>query len=50
MPEHPQADAIRPFRIAVPDDVLTDLRARLRATRWPDAETVDDWTQGVPLA
>ncbi|HQD82462.1 MAG TPA: epoxide hydrolase, partial [Quisquiliibacterium sp.] len=50
MPEHPQADAIRPFRIAVPDDILTDLRARLRATRWPDAETVDDWTQGVPLA
>jgi pimeloyl-ACP methyl ester carboxylesterase len=42
-------DAIRPFRIAVPDTVLDDLRARLRNTRWPEAETVDDWSQGVPL-
>jgi pimeloyl-ACP methyl ester carboxylesterase len=23
---------------------------RLRATRWPDRETVDDWSQGIPLA
>lgn len=30
--------------------VLDDLRARLRNTRWPDAELVDDWSQGVPLA
>jgi pimeloyl-ACP methyl ester carboxylesterase len=43
-------DAIRPFRIAVDDAVLADLRQRLRATRWPDAETVDDWSQGAPLA
>ena len=43
-------DAIRPFRINVADDVLTDLRARLRNTRWPEAEPVDDWSQGVPLA
>jgi pimeloyl-ACP methyl ester carboxylesterase len=42
-------DAIRPFRIAVPDAVLQDLRARLRNTRWPDAELVDDWSQGAPL-
>ena len=41
---------IEPFRIAVPDDQLEDLRARLRATRWPEAETVDDWSQGIPLA
>ena len=40
---------IRPFRIAVGDDVLQDLRARLRNTRWPEAPTVDDWSQGVPL-
>jgi len=44
------SDAIRPFRIAVPDTVLDDLRARLRNTRWPERETVDDWSQGVPLA
>ena len=44
------SDSVRPFRIAVPDAVLTDLRQRLHATRWPDAELVDDWSQGAPLA
>ncbi len=42
-------DAIRPFRIQVPDADLADLRQRLRATRWPEAEPVPDWSQGVPL-
>ena len=41
---------IRPFRIAVADDVLEDLQARLRNTRWPEAEPVGDWSQGAPLA
>jgi pimeloyl-ACP methyl ester carboxylesterase len=41
---------IRPFRIEVPDAVLDDLRARLARTRWPEAECVDDWSQGMPLA
>lgn len=41
---------VRPYTIAVPDEVLDDLQGRLRNTRWPDAEVVDDWTQGVPLA
>jgi pimeloyl-ACP methyl ester carboxylesterase len=41
---------IRPFRISVTDEVLGDLRRRLRATRWPEKEPVDDWSQGVPLA
>ena len=40
---------IKPFRIAVEDDVLDDLKARLRMTRWPEAELVDDWSQGAPL-
>ena len=40
---------LRPFRIAVPDEDLADLRERLHRTRWPDRECVDDWTQGVPL-
>ena len=44
------ADAIRPFRIDVPEQDLVDLRRRLAATRWPDKETVADDTQGVPLA
>ena len=41
---------IREFRIEIGDDVLQDLKLRLEATRWPDAETPDDWSQGVPLA
>ena len=43
------SDAIEPFRIDVGDDVLADLKERLLRTRWPDAEPVGDWTQGVPL-
>jgi pimeloyl-ACP methyl ester carboxylesterase len=42
--------AINPFRIAVPDADLADLKDRLARTRWPEAECVDDWTQGIPLA
>ena len=44
------SDEIKPFRIDVSDAVLDDLRFRLRHTRWPEAEVVDDWSQGVPLA
>ena len=32
------------------DEVLDDLRRRLAQTRWPEAEPVDDWSQGAPLA
>ncbi|MET0816934.1 MAG: epoxide hydrolase family protein [Solirubrobacteraceae bacterium] len=42
--------AITPFRIDVPEAALADLRARLRAARWPEREPVEDWSQGVPLA
>ena len=41
---------IRPYHIDVPDAVLDDLQERLARTRWPEAETVDDWSQGIPLA
>jgi pimeloyl-ACP methyl ester carboxylesterase len=41
---------IEAFEIAIPDADLDDLRERLRRTRWPDRETVDDWSQGIPLA
>jgi pimeloyl-ACP methyl ester carboxylesterase len=41
---------VEPFRIAIPDDQLRDLHARLDRTRWPERETVADWSQGVPLA
>jgi pimeloyl-ACP methyl ester carboxylesterase len=40
---------VTPFRIAVPDADLTDLRERLHRTRWPERECVGDWSQGVPL-
>jgi hypothetical protein len=40
---------IRPFRIAVPEAELADLRDRLQRTRWPDRECVPDWSQGIPL-
>jgi pimeloyl-ACP methyl ester carboxylesterase len=43
-------DAIRPFRVDVPEQDLVELRRRLTATRWPDKETVPDDSQGVPLA
>ncbi len=41
---------IREFRIEISDDALADLKRRLDATRWPDAETPNDWSQGIPLA
>ena len=41
---------MQPFRIAVPDAEPADLRDRLHRTRRPDAEPVDDWSQGVPPA
>jgi pimeloyl-ACP methyl ester carboxylesterase len=41
---------MRPFRFEPPDGAVDDLRRRLAATRWPDVETVDDRSQGVPLA
>ncbi|MEE2778215.1 MAG: epoxide hydrolase [Acidobacteriota bacterium] len=44
------ASGIEPFRIQIDDAQLQDLRRRLAATRWPEKETVDDWTQGTPLA
>ena len=43
------SDDITPFRIDVPEADLEDLRERLRRTRWPEAETVNDWSQGIPL-
>ena len=41
---------IRPFRIDVPEEELTELRRRINTTRWPDRETVTDSSQGVQLA
>jgi pimeloyl-ACP methyl ester carboxylesterase len=42
-------EPITPFRIEASEEELADLRSRLRGTRWPEKETVGDWSQGVPL-
>jgi epoxide hydrolase len=44
------SEQMTPFHVDIPQEVLDDLRARLDGTRWPEAETVADWSQGVPLA
>ncbi len=44
------SDDVIPFRVDVPEASLADLRERLRRTRWPEPETVADWSQGTPLA
>jgi pimeloyl-ACP methyl ester carboxylesterase len=46
----PEDNAVRPFRIDIPEEALVDLRGRLAASRWPDTETVADQSQGVQLA
>jgi pimeloyl-ACP methyl ester carboxylesterase len=43
-------NAIRPFHVHFPEADLAELRGRLKATRWPERETVNDTTQGVRLA
>jgi pimeloyl-ACP methyl ester carboxylesterase len=40
-------DAVRPFHVNVPETDLTELRRRIRATRWPEREPVSDASQGV---
>jgi len=43
--------AIRPFQVdSVSEAELTELRRRIKATKWPERETVADATQGVQLA
>jgi epoxide hydrolase len=43
------SEEIRPFKIHVEHAELEDLKRRLRSTRWPDEQTVGDWSQGIPL-
>ncbi|UXN60044.1 epoxide hydrolase family protein [Phyllobacterium zundukense] len=42
--------SIKPFTISVPEEELTRLKRRIQETRWPDAETVTDQSQGIQLA
>src|SRR5882757_7034156 len=49
-PKGVDTTAIRPFHVDVSEAELTELRRRVKATVWPDRETVTDATQGVQLA
>lgn len=40
---------IHPYHISIPEKALADMRQRVKATRWPDKETVTDQSQGVKL-
>lgn len=41
--------SIRPYRVNFPGADVAEMRRRIKATRWPDRETVSDTSQGVPL-
>jgi epoxide hydrolase len=45
----PATDAVAEFTLSIPAGAIDDLKTRLALTRWPDKETVGDWSQGVPL-
>jgi epoxide hydrolase len=47
---HPTTtEEVTPFKVHVPQAALNDLKKRLANARWPERETVGDWSQGVPL-
>ena len=41
---------IKPFKIEIADEDINKLRSRIESTRWPEKETVNDWSQGTPLS
>ena len=41
---------ISPFTVTIEQDAVDDLKARVSNTRLATPETVEDWTQGVPLS
>lgn len=45
-PTPPASALVRPFTVSIPDSEIDDLKQRLARTRWPDPETVGDWSQG----
>src|SRR5229473_6586066 len=45
----PATDAVSEFKLSIPASALDGLKSRLAMTRWPNKETVGDWSQGVPL-
>jgi pimeloyl-ACP methyl ester carboxylesterase len=49
VPKMASSESLRPFQYLVPQPELEDLVKRVKATRWPEKETVTDYSQGVPL-
>ena len=39
--------AISEFKVSIPGSDIADLKQRLAQTRWPDAETTNDWSEGA---
>ena len=48
--EPKSSELIRKFHVHVSDQDVADLKKRILATRWPDAELVKDESQGVQIA
>ena len=46
-PTPPTSTLVRPFTVSITDSEIDDVKQRLARTRWPDPETVGDWSQGV---
>ena len=44
------SDVIEPFEPEFSDAMVSEAKRRLAMTRYPDAETVEDWRQGLPLS
>jgi hypothetical protein len=42
--------SIRPIEFSFTDEQRADLRRRIAETRWPEKQTVEDSSRGVPLA
>jgi len=49
-PTPPTSALVRPFTVSISDSEIEDVKQRLARTRWPDPETVGDWSQGVRVA
>lgn len=44
-----KSEEITPFAYHAPQSALDDLKQRLAQARWPEHETTNDWSEGVPL-
>jgi len=48
-PDAAERDAIRPFRVDIPEGEIAELKRRIKEARWPEKETVTNESQGVQL-